>query len=189
MNRYELELNKAQDGIYQGRYVLIEYDSDLNLDDFDRVWIDSNGYGYTSPNMELTSRIDGGSIEKDTIVRTQTVDLTPENGLQAKDCIFYKCTVANTGSPAIFEYAVDSDSNYVLNFNIDTSRYGASRGYDSTVWQKVFDNGQDKYVMIAELNTVVPTFDVVADAPTVEPITPHFDIDSTDASPFLISPA
>ena len=180
-NRYEVEQNKSQDGIYQGRYVLIEYDSDLNLDDFKRVWIDSNGYGYTSPNMELTSRINvGGSIEKGTIVRTQTVDLTPENGLQAKDCVFYKCIVADIGAPAIFEYAVDSDSNYVLNFNIDTAKYGAGRGYDSTVWQKVFDNGQDKYVMIAELNTVVPTFDVVADAPTVEPITPHFDIDSTD---------
>jgi hypothetical protein len=29
--------------------------------------------------------------------------------------------------------------------------------------------------MIAELNTVVPSFDVVADAPTMTPLTPHFD--------------
>jgi hypothetical protein len=34
--------------------------------------------------------------------------------------------------------------------------------------------------MIAELNTVVPTFDVVADAPTMNPIIPHFDTQSTD---------
>jgi hypothetical protein len=34
--------------------------------------------------------------------------------------------------------------------------------------------------MIAELNTVVPTFDVAADAPTMNPIVPHFDINSTD---------
>jgi hypothetical protein len=34
--------------------------------------------------------------------------------------------------------------------------------------------------MIAELNTVVPTFDISADAPTLSPITPHFDINSTD---------
>jgi hypothetical protein len=34
--------------------------------------------------------------------------------------------------------------------------------------------------MIAELNTVVPTFDVTADAPTMNPIVPHFDLQSTD---------
>lgn len=32
-----------------------------------------------------------------------------------------------------------------------------------------------KYVQIAELNTVIPTFGVTADAPTQTPITPHFD--------------
>jgi hypothetical protein len=34
--------------------------------------------------------------------------------------------------------------------------------------------------MIAELNTVVPRFDVVAEPPTMNPVVPHFDIDSTD---------
>jgi hypothetical protein len=38
----------------------------------------------------------------------------------------------------------------------------------------------EKYVMIAELNTVVPTFDVSADAPTQIPLVPHFDTQSTD---------
>jgi hypothetical protein len=34
--------------------------------------------------------------------------------------------------------------------------------------------------MIAELNSVVPTFDVSADAPTMDPLIPHFDTQSTD---------
>jgi hypothetical protein len=34
--------------------------------------------------------------------------------------------------------------------------------------------------MIAELNSVVPTFTVVADPPTMNPIAPHFDAESTD---------
>jgi hypothetical protein len=34
------------------------------------------------------------------------------------------------------------------------------RGWDSTVWQKVYENGKESYVMIAELNGVVPTFDI-----------------------------
>ena len=50
-------------------------------------------------------------------------------------------------------------------YNVDRE-YAASlgeqigRGWDSTVWQKVYENGEEKYVMIAELNTVVPTFDI-----------------------------
>jgi hypothetical protein len=34
--------------------------------------------------------------------------------------------------------------------------------------------------MIAELNSVVPTFDLAVDAPTMTPIAPHFDTDSTN---------
>ncbi len=70
--------------------------------------------------------------------------------------------------------------NYVANFSIDRNRYGVSRGYDSTVWQKVYNGTSSKYVMVAELNSVVPTFDVTADAPTMTPVLPHFDADSTN---------
>lgn len=73
-----------------------------------------------------------------------------------------------------------ADSTYLMNFAIDMANYNSSRGYDSTVWQKVFSNGHEKYVMVAELNSVVPVFDIGVDAPTLSPITPHFDDDSTN---------
>ena len=34
--------------------------------------------------------------------------------------------------------------------------------------------------MVAELNSVVPSFTVSQDAPTLSPITPHFDENSTN---------
>ena len=34
--------------------------------------------------------------------------------------------------------------------------------------------------MIAELNSVVPTFDLAADPPTMTPIMPHFDTNNTN---------
>ena len=74
----------------------------------------------------------------------------------------------------------NAHDNYVANFSIDRNRYGVGRGYDSTVWQKVYSGTSSKYVMVAELNSVVPTFDVTADAPTMTPILPHFDADSTN---------
>lgn len=73
-----------------------------------------------------------------------------------------------------------ADNTYLMNFAIDMAAYNTARGYDSTVWQKVFSNGIEKYVMIAELNSVVPTFDIGVDAPTLLPLTPHFDDDSTN---------
>lgn len=88
--------------------------------------------------------------------------------------------------------AAQRGRNYLINFNIDTSWYGLSRGYDSTVWQKVYSATADnvagspnqgryeKYVMVAELNSVVPTFDLCSDAPTMLPSTPHFDVDSNN---------
>lgn len=74
-----------------------------------------------------------------------------------------------------------SNSNYYLNFNIDTISYpDAKRGYDSTVWQKVYSEGKQFYVMIAELNTITPNFAISAEAPTATPLVPHFDTDSTN---------
>jgi hypothetical protein len=39
---------------------------------------------------------------------------------------------------------------------------------------------KEKYVMVAELNSVVPTFGITVDSPTIKPIAPHFDADSTN---------
>jgi hypothetical protein len=57
------------------------------------------------------------------------------------------------------------------------------RGYDSTVWQKIYVDESEQYVMIAELNSVVPTFDLAIDAPSsniTKETAPHFDADSTN---------
>ena len=72
------------------------------------------------------------------------------------------------------------NDNYSQNFNLDKEYYQTTRGYDSTVWQKVFVDGAEKYVMVAELNTVVPTFGITADPPTLLPLNPHWGVDSTN---------
>ena len=182
-NRATMESTMLVDGIYAGRYVLIEYDSSLDrtLDTFDRIYM-QNGLAYTSSKFEKESLITQGDIGLGDIV--YTADPLKENEpLVPKNCVFWKCTstfIQNSPLPATFEKVVSSDSNYVMNFNIDTAKYGESRGYDSTVWQKVYIDGNEKYIQIAELNSVVPTFDISADAPTVYPIQPHFDLQSTN---------
>lgn len=183
-NRATMEANLTTDGIYAGRYVLIEYDTDLSktLDTFMRVYFNDNGVAYTAPDLSYISRLNKKDIGLGDIVFTSN-DYVSGQPLVPTDCIFWKCTSIldkNSNEPATFVRVVSSESNYVMNFNIDTAKYGEGRGYDSTVWQKVYVNNIEKYVQIAELNSVVPTFDISADAPTVYPIQPHFDINSTN---------
>ena len=75
-----------------------------------------------------------------------------------------------------------AENGYLANHNIDADAYGGSigRGWDSTVWQKTWKDGEIKYVMVAELNSVVPTFDIAVDRPTSTPVKPHWSTDSTN---------
>ena len=193
-NRYEMERQKSTDGIYAGRYVLVEYDSAYQQDDFYRVWIINdvmyNANSATNSNKILrgTSEIsnDGkklNSVPAGTIVFTADVKFSSNTGHQYTNMKYYQITEESAiGAPVSYKEIVNGLNipNYTINYNIDISTYGAGRGYDSTVWQKAYIDGYEKYIMIAELNSVVPTFDVSADAPTMDPLVPHFDTQSTD---------
>lgn len=199
-NRYDMETHKNTDNVYAGRYVLVEYDSTANLDTYLRVQqheiheIGNTTYYTFTFNPVINGQIQNATLltrdiikaDSDFIVFTSTVLTDVSGGTYHRDVKFFSYVdipdpynsglamfIAITGS-------MDNIPNYTVNYNIDTSVYGAGRGYDSTVWQKVYMGGVERYIMIAELNTVVPTFDVSADAPTLSPIIPHFDTKSTD---------
>lgn len=104
---------------------------------------------------------------------------------------YWQIQSVSEGGEYTWKAVIDDETasdNYFKNMSIDrayVSEFGdstgiASRGFDSTVWQKVVQNGRDKYVMVAELNSVVPTFDIAFDPPTAIPMVPHFDKDSTN---------
>lgn len=226
----------AVDDIYAGRFVLVEYDSNVTEDQFISAIL-FNGVLYsTIPNSvngtlvpivayqsdddeentsaaskdsyyiikgkynfdEMAQNADGTvTFPKDKFVQLLGTNGTKENefyySYDSKNNELIKYSITNEdGEVTIptrenFSYAEykdvpwsAEDNNYFKNYNIDIGIYGVSRGYDSTVWQKVYTNGTPKYVMIAELNSVVPTFDLAADAPSLFPNIPHFDSDSTN---------
>ena len=192
-NRYEMDRNAQTDGVYLGRYVLIEYDNNYHLDTFKRVFFVGNvAYLYNASQIpDERYKLTKSQISQNELVYTSNSNLTVETGLKGNECIFYKCTsayIANSKEAATFEVISRLEGPaYTDNYNIDKEHYNPGRGYDSTVWQKVFNKDSDQenslkehYVMIAELNTVVPTFDVVAEAPSMNPVVPHFDTESTD---------
>lgn len=192
-NRYEMERQKSTDGIYAGRYVLVEYDSAYQQDDSYRVWIfgnelysvneENDSYLIRRSSKEVIENKKLSSVPAGTIVFTADNKISSSTGYYYTNVKYYQITEDNPiGQAASFKEIVNGLDipNYTINYNVDISTYGAGRGYDSTVWQKAYIDGYEKYIMIAELNSVVPTFDVSADAPTMAPLIPHFDTQSTD---------
>lgn len=188
-NRLEMDANVNNDGIFIGRYVLVEYDQDAA---YPIIYTDGNKF-YSSPNKEKATQIkfetsDGFFMNE--IGQVQDIE-TDNNGnlIKVNSIKFYQCIGEDSEGYAIFKLftSVNTDNKYIQNFAIDEKEFGNStfKGYDSTVWMKSSVTASDgkliaKYVNIADLNSVVPTFDIAADAPTMTPITPHFDSDSTN---------
>ena len=90
-------------------------------------------------------------------------------------------SAGNTQVAVIWETVSSGESVFTRNYNIDKV-YNTERSYDSTVWQKVYVGNEEKYVMIADLNTITPTFSFTADAPTVTPVPPHYDPNNTNTN-------
>lgn len=182
-NRFQMETNCSSDGVYAGRYILIEYD--LTWDNTGWTnnmfsilyegYIDGKLVQSTSPSLDIVFTPDLDVIYR--VVEVENV----ATGLSIYTNKYYIGVKDEMSDRIVLKLATNSDSAYVTNFNIDTNYYGDSRGWDSTVWVKSYDtNGIPKYVMVAELNSIVPTFAISVDAPTEIPQSPHFDESNTN---------
>lgn len=218
-NRVTMDDNTYNDGIFIGRYVLVDYDEDDDISLYTRLYKRYSYDGdwtldyfyFTYPENEIWNDEENRArfIDIPYYIYNEEIkeyQVNPErlkteyihhifNGeivytLDESTGIrtFYKCTKAAENYGGAIEYAhfelmdepADADI-YYKNFQIDRKRYPMmGRGYDSTVWQKVYTNEQEKYVLVAELNSIVPTFGLTIDPPTLTPRQPHFDADSTN---------
>ena len=243
-SRAEMENSMATDGIYAGRFVLIEYDKRVDASsfpqgilkdgiiyqtipntfdavpvayqiavteedqgsafllpgslihipidyNFDKVYYDANGIQTDVPRatfMLVVPTEEGGNAVKEVPIykydaATGTlVEKVEENEIVTHEVVYAQTVAFSQGAVSYVGVAEGTDAyaNYIFNYNVDRQMYGVARGYDSTVWQKVYENAASKYVMVAELNSVVPTFDITADSPTTVPVQPHFDTNSTN---------
>ena len=208
-NRAEMEdalLKDGGDGVFIGRYVLVDYNKGTTIEDnYIRLYKRDNWNYFFSADFTSATRAiysekpyfiidDNGKTtinpeyKEDIktnpylIFQNQPIYIVSETG----GYVFYRCVDRwSTTRYPLFELMneapIDTD-NYYYNFAQDRERYGNAigRGWDSTIWQKIYVDETEQYVMIAELNSVVPTFDITTDAPTLSPIAPHFDADSTN---------
>lgn len=191
-NRLTMDANTNNDGIFIGRYVLVEYDKNA---DYPIIYTKDEKFYSSNPNdnnatqiqylgekTEPTQKSTSSEFYKDDIGQVQKVSFKDEFGNEIKyQVTFYKC-IGGEGRLAQFELitVTSSQTNYTNNYAIDEKEYGDS--FDSTVWVKSYTDNGFKYVQIAELNSVVPTFNLIVDRPTSVPLNPHFDKDSTNVN-------
>ena len=176
----EARANEKTDGIYSGRFVLVEYTNDIALTG---TIENLNEYICIKKDNDIL-------YSKSTIVENDIVRVDDDSVVK-----IYQCNGYIENDIAIFKliYSAHDEKEkniFNLNSNIDKALFDTIRGYDSTVWQKVFlddDIANEKYVMVAELNAVVPEFHLTPDAPTMNPVPPHFDKESTNTTYWLHS--
>lgn len=73
-----------------------------------------------------------------------------------------------------FDYNLRENAYYAENRIKDMENYYAS--FDKTVWQKIYSDNQEKYIMVAELSPEAPTYELITDAPGAMDGAPHFDL-------------
>lgn len=101
---------------------------------------------------------------------------------------YYKCIGSEnnrSGEIAKWEpiYYDNMDSDYLRNYNIDRATYGIHfdiRGYDSTIWEKVYTEGKGAFVLISHLNGSTPALELYPDPPRQLPAAPYIDNLSSD---------
>ncbi len=193
-NRQAMEQGAREgDAVLIGRYVLIEYDEDPKTY-FSRAYV-KDGVFYFSPQCEEATRILYATSTQYPSLPSKAYYVTDNDLIyfeQNGTVEYYKCTGGSDDTPTfslvlnLSNEDIKDNETFLINYLLDQKAYkengGVGRGYDSTVWQKTYTEKGEKYVMIAELNSVVPTFDLTVDAPTMTPIVPHFDADSTNVN-------
>lgn len=163
-SRVAMDASAQSDGVFLGRYVLVEYDE---------------------PVIEGYAKAEGGQVVSfhTNVSRSAQSKITPQAGRVYHDLTlagaynaFYEWISTDDGG---YYRPVTANTGYAASFAIDVLDYG--RGYDSTAWQKTWNEQEKayKYVMVAELNTIVPNFHLIVDAPSNIMAAPYFDSDAT----------
>lgn len=200
-NKKTMDAQAKTDGVFVGRYVLVEYD--------DNTYTYRQGYLKFKP--DITKEKDNQVItyliyadENCTIPYTLSKNnINTGYGIGSGDIIraiindvyyYFECDgTESTEGAANFRLihlstGIGTGSDYTLNHSIDKGdsaifdKEFPDTGWDSTIWQKTVDGGEVVYKKIANLNSVTPTFQLEPEAPTINPIAPHFGNNSTNVN-------
>lgn len=159
--RYEMDQAAETDGIYNTRYVLVDYGNPPACG----YKLDNNFYSDPSHHTQITP-VNGTLYQDLSVLNT--------------DQSFYIY-----GGDLGAGYHATTEDPYAVNYNLDVHHYG--RGYGASIWMKTIDGDTQKYkyILVADLDPAVPTIHLVADPPNSMPIAPYFDKNSTNINYYM----
>ena len=73
--------------------------------------------------------------------------------------------------------------SYINNYKIDETAYAGrfdTRGYNATIWQKIYSGGTGYFSLVARLECTPPAIELYPDPPSLDPFVPYLDASSTD---------
>lgn len=167
----------AGDGVFINRYVLINYGysakgiytlikrSQVNESNYSQYYYIVDESNHNEYYDELTKKyyLPGNVYAKNNDVRQW------ENEAENTLDYYQKTNFINR-----FDINLKENSYYADNREADAEKYYAS--YDHTVWQKIYSDNKEKYILVAELDAAAPTFELITDAPYEMGGSPHFDL-------------
>lgn len=165
--RLEMVVKCPTDEVFIGRYALLDYDHEDSIRIVEIVsWLKDN---HPNNNWEIVKKVGNNYYsfignEKIEPINNNTyyIVIDGENASFDSPKLFLGSTaqtVPNSDQITVSDW-------YNLHYNIDKKVFNnVGRGWDSTVWQKTYKDNEIAYVMIAELNGVVPTIDILNDPP------------------------
>lgn len=176
-NRFEMDSNSQTDGVYQGRYVLVEYTNTLSFFEnevegckiVDGVTFVDGAPEYVMPYIQQNGEniyITSNEVQYVKIKEKEEYYLNTNQVEQSDQ--WFKLT-----------------NLYDINYAIDQKKYNITKGYDSTVWIKRITNEGEKYIEVGSLNALQTDFILKIDSPlgsdpNNEIYGPYYDNDSTD---------
>lgn len=154
------------DGVFINRYVLINYSYSVDgaYQQVPKESVNENNY----TNYYVISQKDP-SKKVPASLNENTNGIKPWSDAQNIDIFYQKSHYVDR-----FDLNFNENEYYRSNRELDAGKYFAS--YDHTVWQKIYSDNKEKYILVAELNAEAPTFELILDAPAAMNGAPHFDL-------------
>jgi hypothetical protein len=124
-----MEQKTSTDGVYAGRYCLVEYDREVHTDTLRRVW-EFDGAYYTANSKDATNLLTWGNTTNGMVVFTaETSNESEDNIYNIKICEFYARIVKpdgveNSDAAQFIKIADGADAPaYTINYKIDTEAF------------------------------------------------------------------
>ena len=191
LNAVDNDNNPIGDGIFVNRYVLVDYhyalaDPIVTQDNIDKYYIEVDDSIITTQNFHAyyirleennyVTYIHPTSFAKGTDIKYYQkrvfLDKYETQNILYTDRFESNTSISNTENISTTNELQETDLYYSHRY-LDWENYKAC--YDSTVWMKIYVDGRERYIMVAELDAKAPVLEFVDDAPSCINGSGHFD--------------